>query len=109
MPTVYRAFGRGWATGEDAATERGLAAGRQPELLCRERLEQELRRSEWVVDEGQRAAGAGPGDVAETALLLESPFRIGGFGHGATAREAAGVEADHGDVVEFETLRAVSR
>ena len=54
-----------------------------------ERLEQERRRRRRVVEQGQRAARPGPGDVGEPALLLERPLRLRRVGERACAREPA--------------------
>ena len=77
-----------------AAATRADCVRLDAELVRPERLEHEQRRRERVVDEGQRPTGARPGDVGEAALLLERPAGLRRLGHGAAAREAAGVHAD---------------
>ena len=59
--------------------EHGPATAREPQLGRAEGLEQEGRGRRRVIAEGQRPPRAGPGDVAESSLLLHRPVRVVGL------------------------------
>src|SRR6187549_1769116 len=85
---------------------RSLRGGgfRDPELVRVERVPEEGGRGVRVVQERERAAGAGPGHVGQAPLLLEGSLRLGGIADGPPPGEAVG---EHEDVIPLEALRAM--
>ncbi len=73
-----------------------------------EGLEKERRWRTRIEHERERASRPGPGHVGETALLLHRSIGLGGVRDRTGAREPAGVEADHRDVIELEALGPVA-
>ena len=87
----------------------GWTRRREAQLVGREGLQQERGGDRRVVAQGEAPTGPRPGDIPQSALLLQGPLRFVRLGHRPAAREAAVLHPDDHDMIEFQPLGRVGR